>query len=167
MLCYHCSRNQTKHTSFFSLFLNTLQKAERFRVRFFAYGKLGPASLGSQLLGDAARPAPASWHARAEKNFLAGRAGQKIDLAFFRLLRKPELCEASLKRVAGFRRLQAAEPHTIIPGCHPLNWGAAAPQQQKAPERLLRRFWFCFRCPYRIIFRRFWTERTLRSILIR
>ena len=90
-----------------------------------------------------------------------------MDRAFFRLLRKPELCEASPKRVAGFRRLQAAEPHTIISGCHPLNWGAAAPQQQKAPERLLRRFWFCFRCPYRIIFRRFWTERTLRSILIR
>ena len=65
-------------------------------------------------VGDAAAARALAGTLAAEKNFLAGRAGQKIDLTFFRLLRKPELCEASPKSVADFRRPQAAEPNAII-----------------------------------------------------
>ena len=67
-------------------------------------GKAGDAGVSGCLpgpgpipnLGMQPDPRRRSRHSRAEKNFLAGGAGQKMDLSLFRRLRPAEVCDAAL-----------------------------------------------------------------------
>ena len=68
----------------------------------------------SQIWGMQPDPRRRSRHSRAEKNFLAGGAGQKMDLSLFRRLRPAEVCDAALPGESMGRR-RWGEPYGANP----------------------------------------------------